>query len=130
MLPLKRSLLPLLLTALTGCANDWSFSSNLDKENFVDYYKHTSVKVVTEQQAEEIGYQLVGSVEGESCQESNDLPPPDIAAARTDARRKAADLDANGVIIDICTSIQPEGDTVCVNTIVCFGRAVLLATTE
>ena len=63
-------------------------------------------------------------VEGESCQEKVYHAAPNEIDARTEARRKAYELEANAIIFSQCLMIETD-ETVkyCVASAVCYGRA-------
>lgn len=106
---------------LTACSN-LQFSSNLDKENFDEYFKPSQVVVYTKYQLAELDYTFIAAVEGSSCQEeANDLPA-DAKQARTQARINAANLHANGIVFQQCLTF--ETDATCVSNIICYGRAI------
>lgn len=106
---------------LAGCSN-YEFSSNVDKENFDEYFKPSQVTIYSKEELKTLDYQLLGVVEGSSCQEeSNDLPA-DIKQARTNARINAADMNANGIVFQSC--INFEQDNTCISNIICYGRAI------
>ncbi|MFB0955320.1 MAG: exopolysaccharide biosynthesis protein, partial [Aeromonadaceae bacterium] len=84
-------------TLLTGCSG-YSFHTNLDKENFTEYFKPGSVALVDKAQLAELDYQILGTVEGVSCQEDNSQPVPVIGDARTEARTRTADLGGNALL--------------------------------
>lgn len=106
---------------LLGCSN-YQFSSNVDKENFDEYFKPSQVTIYDKSELTLLNYELLGAVEGSSCQEEpNDLPA-DIKEARTNARINAADMHANGIVFQSC--IEFEQDKTCVSNIICYGRAI------
>lgn len=106
---------------LTGCSN-YSFSSNVDKENFDDYFKPSQVTVYSKSDITDLDYQLLGAVEGSSCQQRSNQLPADIKEARTKARINAANMKANGIVIQSC--INFEADDTCLSNIICYGRAI------
>ena len=63
---MKRLILMMPLIA-SGCA-DFSFNSNLDKENFDEYFKPGGVQIYEQNQLADLNYLYLGTVEGESCQ--------------------------------------------------------------
>ncbi len=113
------SLLSLLL--LSGCSH-YQFSSNVDKQNFDSYFKPSQVIVYSKSEQQNLNYELLGAVEGSSCQrEENDLPA-DIKQARTNARINAADMKANGIVFQSC--IDFAQDKSCISNIICYGQAL------
>ena len=83
--------LSLSLVLLTGCSM-FSFHTNIDKENFTEYFKPGTVALVEKAQLEDLNYEVLGTVEAESCQADADQPVPNLGDARTQARRKVADM--------------------------------------
>lgn len=114
----------LLTTFLLGCSG-YQVSTNLDRENFSDYFKPSQVTVYEKTQLQQLNYQRLGTVEGESCQSSTLDPPPSEADARTEARRRAAELGANGMWIDQCLQVEPNKE--CISLLVCYGQAIKVA---
>jgi len=114
----------LLATLQFGCSG-YEVNTNLDRENFSDYFKPSQVTVYERQQLQSLNYQRLGTVEGESCQSSQLDPPPSEADARTEARRRAAELGANGLWIDQCLQVEPNKD--CIALLVCYGQAIKVA---
>ena len=106
---------------LAGCSN-YQFSSNVDKENFDEYFKPSQVKMYEKSDLEDLDYQLLGAVEGSSCQQESNQVPADVKEARTNARINAADMNANGIVFQSCLTF--EADKTCVSNIICYGRAI------
>ena len=63
---MKRLILMMPLIA-SGCAN-YAFNSNLDKENFDEYFKPGSVRIYEQDELADLNYLYLGTIEGESCQ--------------------------------------------------------------
>jgi len=110
----------LAIIALSGCSS-YQFSSNLDKENFDEYFKPSQVTVYSKAELNDLDYQFLGSVEGSSCQEEENDRPADIKEARTNARINAADMHANAIVFHSCLNFP--ADKVCVSNVICYGRA-------
>ncbi len=113
----------LLLLLLTGCSN-YTVNTNLDKKNFTDYF---AVSGVDYYQTDELVNKKVthlGIIEGESCQENVKQPPPEANQAKIAAKRRAAELGANGVVIGACIEMEPSKQ--CVAGIRCFADAVIV----
>ena len=110
-----------LIALLPGCSN-FSFSSNVDKENFDNYFKPSKVTVYSKNDLLDLEYTVLGSVEGSSCQVKDINIPADIKEARTKARINAAEMNANGVVFQSCLSFKK--DESCVSNIICYGRAL------
>ena len=107
--------------ALSGCSS-YQFSSNLDKENFDEYFKPSQVTVYSKSDLKDLDYQLIGAVEGSSCQEEKNQLPADIKQARTNARINASNMHANGIVFQSCLNF--DADATCLSNIICYGRAI------
>jgi len=105
----------------TACSNV-HFSSNVDKENFETYFAPSSVVVYDKDDLDDLDFEVIGSVEGSSCQINKNDVPADIREARTKARIHAADLNANGVVFQSCISFKE--DQACITNVICYGRAL------
>lgn len=114
----------LLLTACSG----FQFSSNLDKDNFNEYFKPSRVTVYDKSQLTDLNYTVVGAVEGSSCQEEEKDLPADIKQARTNARINAANINANGIVFQTCITF--EADNSCISNIICYARALQVTLPE
>ena len=112
------------LAWLAGCSG-YSFHTNLDKENFTEYFKPGTVNLVSEQDLADLDYRILGTVEGNSCQEEARNAAPTEGDARTDARIKTADLGGNGLLISKCLTLQNTPG--CVSSVVCYGQALKVA---
>lgn len=119
-------LLGLTLAALTlsGCAG-WGFDSNVSPAGVKDYYKADGVALYTKAELEGINYVTLGSVEGEACQLASNEAPPREADARQSIRRRAADMGANGLLLDSC--IHFDDMPGCIEQVLCSGQAVKVA---
>jgi len=106
---------------LTACSN-FEFSSNIDKQNFDDYFKPSKVTVYEKSRLQDLDYQFIGAVEGSSCQEKEKDRPADIKEARTNARINAVEMNANGIVFQSCLTFKK--DKACVSNIICYGRAI------
>ncbi|ASP47111.1 Rcs stress response system protein RcsF [Cognaticolwellia beringensis] len=116
----------LLLAALfvTGCAKINDISTNLDRENFKNYFSPTKVKIVASEKEFVGKYKFLGLVEGESCQEKAHHAAPNEIDARTEARGNAYKLEANAIIFSQCVMIEDDkAAKYCVASTVCYGRA-------
>ena len=120
---MKRLILMMPLIA-SGCAN-YAFNSNLDKENFDDYFKPGSVRIYEQSELADLNYLYLGTVEGESCQADTNQPQPNAGDARTLARRHAADMGCNGVTIDKCAEFNDTPG--CLKQVICYGQALKIA---
>jgi RcsF protein len=106
---------------LIGCSN-YKFSSNVDKENFEEYFKPSHVTIYSKSDLKDLEYKLLGVVQGSSCQQESNELPADIKEARTNARINAVDMNANGIVFQSC--INFEADKTCLSNIICYGRAI------
>ncbi|MCE0558096.1 MULTISPECIES: Rcs stress response system protein RcsF [unclassified Motilimonas] len=113
-------LTPLLLV---GCSQ-YSFNSNVDKENFDQYFKPSQVTVYDKAQLETLNYIHLTTVEGSVCQQQANEPKPTLADARTQARLAAADAGANGIIFTRCIETS---DDICLAASLCYGQAIKVA---
>ncbi|WP_417616304.1 Rcs stress response system protein RcsF [Oceanisphaera sp.] len=114
----------LLAVALSGCAN-WGFDSNVSPEGIKDYYKGDNVTLYTKAKLEGLNYVTLGSIEGEACQIEASEAPPKEADARASVRRRAADMGANGVLLDRC--IRFDEMPGCIEQVLCSGQAIKVA---
>ena len=104
---------------LSSCSGNYTFSSNLDTKNFQEYFKPSKVEIF-ENEKDIVGhYKLIGMVEGESCQLKAHHAPPNEIDARTQARSKAYDLGANGIVFTSCIQLD---DMQCTDLLVCYGQ--------
>lgn len=109
---------------LNGCADHYQVNSNLDPQNFQQYFKTSSVQEMTNQQLRQYNYTVISTVEGNSCQEKSNQPPANISDAKVDALRKAADVKANAIVFSTCTTYP--ADNVCFSSISCYAKAIKL----
>ncbi|WP_409420562.1 Rcs stress response system protein RcsF [Pseudaeromonas sp. ZJS20] len=116
--------LSLSLVLLTGCSM-FSFHTNIDKENFTEYFKPGTVALVEKAQLEDLNYEVLGTVEAESCQADADQPVPNLGDARTQARRKVADMGGNGLLMGKCVTLEQTAD--CLSSLLCYGQALKVA---
>ncbi len=119
---MKYSILLLLVATCSGCSN-YTFNSNIDAKAYKDYFKASDVTVYDAQKHPAIPYTSLKMVDGESCQIKQDDKPASIADARTQARRAAADLGADGIIIRHCAMINTV-DTTCITQAICTAQAI------
>lgn len=108
---------------LSACAGDYAFKSNLDGEAIEEYFKAGDVTLYEDGQLPDGNYTNLGLVEGGACQESTSTPPALIADARTEARKKAANLGGNGLIVKRCVLVE-EADPTCVTRAICVGQTI------
>ena len=122
----KRNTATVILVSLltVGCAKINDISTNLDRDNFKHYFSPTKVKIVESEKELTGKYKFVGLVEGESCQAKAHHAAPNEIDARTQARRKAYELEANAIIFSRCVMIEEDqAAKYCVASTVCYGRA-------
>ncbi len=122
-LDMKRLILMMPLIA-SGCA-DFAFNSNLDKENFDEYFKPGGVRIYEQNQLADLNYLYLGTVEGESCQADANQAVPNAGEARTLARRRVADMGGNGVSFDKCAEFSDVPG--CLKQVICYGQALKVA---
>lgn len=108
-------------TLLSACSH-FEFSSNIDKDNFNEYFKPSQVTIYKKSELAELDYAFIGAVEGSSCQTEENDRPADVKEARTNARIKAANLNANGIVFQSCLTFQ--ADAACKSNIICYGKAI------
>ena len=111
------------LSALTLVAcSSFEFKTNLDPQNFKEYFKPSAATEVTDADIENKPTHLLGVVEGLSCQVTEDDPVATEANARTDARKKAADLGANAIKFGKC--VRLENTPACKVSVSCYANAI------
>ncbi|NMH65620.1 Rcs stress response system protein RcsF [Shewanella salipaludis] len=126
---MKMPTVTVIVLLLSGCAGDYRFNSNLDSDAINDYFKASDVTVFEGKLSPQGQYEVLGLVEGESCQiKPNDVPAA-ISDARTQARRAAADKQANGLIIKRCALFE-EAAQGCISRALCVGQAIKMAKPE
>ncbi|WP_375055457.1 Rcs stress response system protein RcsF [Zobellella sp. DQSA1] len=116
--------LPLAALVLSGCAG-WGFDSNVSPAGIKDYYKGDGVAPYSKAELEGVNYVTLGSVEGEACQMEAKEAPPKEADARAQIRRRAADMGANGLILNSC--IRFDDMPGCLEQVLCSGQAIVVA---
>jgi RcsF protein len=127
---------------LSACASRYEVTTNLDNDNFRNYFSPAKV-IIYENESDMLarltktaestkkGYHYIGAVEGEDCQEKSHHLAPDETNARTNARRVAFDQGANAIIFTGCVLIDNnEADKKCVATTVCYGKAFHISTSN
>ena len=106
-----------------GCANISTVNTNLDRQNFKDYFAPSKVEIYESEQSFNGKYQFIGGVEGEDCQIKLHHAAPDPIKARTQARGKAFDLGANAIVFSGCTEVETKQ---CHATTICYGKAYIV----
>lgn len=117
----------LFLLLTTACSN-FDYSTNLDKENFDEYFKPSQVVVYQKSDLDDIDHDVIGAVDGSSCQQKENDIPANERDARTKARINAADMNANGIVFQTCLTIEP--DKACITNVICYGRALNVTVDE
>ncbi|MDX2369689.1 MAG: Rcs stress response system protein RcsF [Colwellia sp.] len=92
---------------ITSCSSR-HISTNLDKENFSDYFSASKVKIYKQEKEIKTRYKYIGVVEGQDCQIKPHHAVPDEINARTQARHKAFEQQGNGVIFTGCALLTSE----------------------
>jgi len=95
------------MTLIAGC-NSRHVLTNFDKENFSDYFSASKVKIYTQEKEITTHYKYIGVVEGQDCQIKPHHAAPDKINARTQARHRAFEQQANGVIFTGCALLTSE----------------------
>lgn len=126
---MKTLLIAPLVLLLSACAGDYKFNTNLDGEAIDEYFKASDVTVFEGNSHPTVPYEIIGLVEGETCQESANDAPASISEARTLARRAAADKGANGILIKKCMVFEEQGQA-CFSRAVCVGQAIKTPETD
>lgn len=128
---LSRGLFSLsLVILLTSCAKIDNVSTNLDRENFENYFDPMKVKMYKDEaEFNDLPHEYVGLVEGEDCQLKDWKAAPDPIKARTEARSKAYKLGANAVVFSSCVTIDQSSmpNSSCYSTLICYGSAYKVA---
>ncbi|MFT5880501.1 MAG: RcsF protein [Moritella sp.] len=112
----------LICVVLTGCSH-YPIHTNLDKENFTDYFSISNVTYYQTKDLQKYHVEQLGFVEGESCQQMLNQPPAEQEQAMIAAKRQAATLGANGIIIRSC--ITPPPSKACHSSYVCYADAII-----
>ncbi|MGB0893504.1 MAG: Rcs stress response system protein RcsF [Parashewanella sp.] len=118
----KLILIPLML-GLNACTSSYTFNSNVDSAAIKEYFKASNVTLFERGQFPSKNYQQLGLVEGESCQIAINDKPAELSQARTKARRHAADLGANALLVKHCAVINTRSAE-CITQVICSGLAV------
>jgi len=116
---LKLALFIGVLSSVTSCTTNYTVSTNLDKQNFTDYFAPSKVTIYEKESEIKGAYKALGLIEGEDCQLKAHLAAPDKVLARTHARAKAYELGANGIIFSGCAMIESQH---CIAQLVCYGQ--------
>lgn len=121
---------------ITSCSNRY-VSTNLDQENFEQYFSASKVKIYNSEKDINARYQFIDSVEGQDCQIKPHHAIPDEINARTRARQKAFEKNANGVVFSGCAlltqdqlaQLSKSNDAQqCHAIIICYAKAYAIET--
>jgi RcsF protein len=125
----QRPLLSVLTLLLCSCNSNFTVSTNVDSNNFKDYFSASKVAIYQSENEMLKRYKFIGLVEGQDCQLKAHHGPPDKINARTDARKQAFEQQANAVVFTGCVIIdsavthqQPQKQQ-CLSTLVCYAKA-------
>lgn len=103
----KKTFITAFIVLIAGCSNR-HISTNLDKENFSDYFSASKVKIYTQVKDIKTRHNFIGLVEGQDCQVKPHHAAPDEINARTQARHQAFEQQANGVIFTGCALLTSQ----------------------
>jgi RcsF protein len=119
---------------LISCNSNYTVSTNLDSDNFKDYFSPGQVTIFQSEKDMVKRYKFIGLVEGEDCQLKSHHAAPDEINARTHARKQAFEREANAIVFTGCATIndtntnqQPQKQQ-CLSTLVCYGKAYQVVT--
>lgn len=116
---------------ITACSNK-HLSTNLDKDNFSDYFSAAKVKIYQQETDIKTRHNYIGIVEGQDCQVKPHHAAPDEINARTQARQQAFEQQGNGVIFTGCALLTSQqlaqlnsSNTAqqCHAIVICYARA-------
>jgi len=105
---MKTSLFISPLIILMASCSTHNVSTNLDKQNFSNYFSAANVEIYQSEKDINASYQFIGAVEGQDCQIKAHHAVPDEINARTQARRQAFDKQANGIVFSNCALLAQE----------------------
>jgi RcsF protein len=104
---------------LSSCTN-YTFSTNLDKQNFTNYFAVGAVTVYKSDAQLPAFKNYIGMVDGEACQAKENGVPATKSDARTAARKKAYKIKANAVVFTGCATSQTKQ---CQPLVICYAKA-------
>jgi len=110
----------IIITSLAGCAKISKVSTNLDAENFKNYFAPIGVTIVENESSFSGKYKMIAGIEGSNCQAKAHHAAPDKIEARTEARKKAYELGANAIVFSGCVAVKTNQ---CHANIICYGKA-------
>ena len=114
---------------LLSCNSNYTVSTNLDSNNFKEYFSPSKVTIYQSEQEIAQRHKFIGLVEGEDCQLKEHHAAPDKIIARTNARKEAFKQQANAIVFTGCATIdaamanQRPAKQQCLSTLVCYGKA-------
>lgn len=135
---MKKLIISPLAFFLTSCSSGY-VSTNLDKQNFSDYFSASNVEIYQSEKNIKGRYQFIGAVEGQDCQNKPHHAVPDEINARTQARRHAFEINANGIVFSNCALLSPEqlaqfnnsnDAQQCHSVIICYAKAYAVDTEQ
>ena len=109
--------------AVLGGCEGYSFHTNLDPQNFKEYYKTSGVNEYSNAQLSALRYHSLGTVTGLSCQVKDTDYIATEAQARTRAKEQAADKGANAIVFSRC--VRLEETPACAVSVTCYGEAFI-----
>jgi len=118
-----------------ACQSNYQVSTNLDKNNFQDYFSPSKVTIYQQETEFTNLYNYLGAVEGEDCQLKPHHVAPDKINARTAARRQAFAQGANAINFTGCALMEQTNrknnpllaNKQCHAVLVCYGKAYKIA---
>jgi len=113
---------PISFALLLSACSSYYFNSNLDKENFQAYFAVSNVEYYQADKLGDFYVAQLGMIEAEDCQSLANQPPAEKQQAMIAAKRQAAKLGANGIIIDAC--IAPPSSKLCISSYICYASAI------
>ena len=105
---------------VAGCSSNYVWDTNFDQQKIDDYFKPSKVQLVN--QISETAT-LVADLTAERCYTELPVEEQIFVELRTELRRKAADLNANRLIVDLCEIYHVEDNRQCPLQPVCNARA-------
>jgi len=126
----------LIASFLSSCSSHY-VSTNIDEENFSNYFSASKVTIYESEKTIPTRYKLIGSVEGQDCQIKAHHAEPDKVNARTQARQQALKISANAVVFSGCTTLnqtqlaqlsQSNDAQQCHAIVICYAKAYAIET--
>jgi len=124
------------LILLSGCAHlskNYTVSTNIDRENFKEYFSASRVTVFKNEKEIPSPFKLLGLVEGEDCKVKTHHAAPTKIIAKQTTKTKAFNKGANGIIFTSCILLDNQklekqngvqrADNQCLASFVCYGKA-------